>query len=255
MIYYEYFPSKSSKIPIVIVHGLFGSTRNFRPLARLFQDYHPVFLLDLCNHGKSHRIKQLSLQHLMEHVYGFLKEHNIFSCYRIGHSLGGKVMMLIDLFYRDFFRHPSFILDIAPINYPYDHYLSYLSELKKMDLSLFKERSYIEQHVKSFIDNDRLVAAFLQNLTRDNNLKFQFVCHYEYLYHSIKDLCSFPEINLKSFYPIHFIRGAYSSYIPEDHFMTIRDFFPYATIETLELDHFMNLHPKVIFKSIMNRLG
>ena len=39
--------------PLLIIHGLFGSSDNWRTLGKQFAEKYEVFLIDLRNHGKS----------------------------------------------------------------------------------------------------------------------------------------------------------------------------------------------------------
>ena len=43
----------STDIPVVLIHGLFGSLSNLGMLARALQERYPVIQIDVRNHGKS----------------------------------------------------------------------------------------------------------------------------------------------------------------------------------------------------------
>lgn len=105
------------KPPFVILHGLFGSKQNWRSLGKSFASrlQTPVYTLDLLNHGESpwtngavphpekNSLSKSKLipeyQELCESVEGFISD-NIGPgnpVWLMGHSLGGKVAMLVDL--------------------------------------------------------------------------------------------------------------------------------------------------------------
>ena len=63
--------------PIVILHGLLGSSGNWRSIARRLATQHRVFTLDLRNHGESPHLECMSYAAMADDVRAFLDSHDI----------------------------------------------------------------------------------------------------------------------------------------------------------------------------------
>ncbi len=49
--------------PLLILHGLFGSSDNWGTLGKKFAENNTVYLIDLRNHGRSAHSKEMSYDH------------------------------------------------------------------------------------------------------------------------------------------------------------------------------------------------
>ena len=82
---------------VIILHGLLGSKRNWFGVGKALSDFgFNVWLLDLRNHGDSEWNDKHTYFDLAEDVKKFFEEHGIISSFLIGHSMGGKVAMVLD---------------------------------------------------------------------------------------------------------------------------------------------------------------
>ncbi|MDC3003580.1 alpha/beta fold hydrolase, partial [Paracoccaceae bacterium] len=103
----------NSSPPIMIIHGLYGSGRNWGVIAKRLSDKFYVVTIDLRNHGESpwfdsHNYHDMA-DDLVE-VITYLKiKPNI-----IGHSMGGKAAMVLALKNPDLIER-LLIADIAPV--------------------------------------------------------------------------------------------------------------------------------------------
>ena len=88
-------PAAGSPPPLLLLHGLFGSSSNFRsPGLQLAKDgRRPVLLADLRNHGNSPWSDDCSLESMAEDVVDTLDAMGLEQVTICGHSLGGKVAM------------------------------------------------------------------------------------------------------------------------------------------------------------------
>jgi len=110
------------KPALIILHGFFASSRNWRSIARkLQQDFH-IFVPDQRNHGASPHAQPMDYPSMAEDMVHFLQQHNLKKAHFLGHSMGGKVAMLLAL------NKPEVIdklivADISPSNYQhsFDH--------------------------------------------------------------------------------------------------------------------------------------
>src|SRR6516165_11821822 len=103
--------------PVAILHGLFGSGRNWRSIAQQLAATHRVLAFDLRNHGASPWAEGMSYHEMVEDLRASLRWRGIERSALLGHSMGGKVAMLAALL------HPGevdrlIVVDIAPVPNP-----------------------------------------------------------------------------------------------------------------------------------------
>ncbi|MGB5975866.1 MAG: alpha/beta fold hydrolase, partial [Cyclobacteriaceae bacterium] len=106
--------------PLVILHGLFGSSDNWVTVGRELAKTYKVYLVDMRNHGDSPHSETHSYDSMGEDVLAFLDEHNLERPLVIGHSMGGKAAMNFAVKHPDRFEK-LVIVDIAPKAYPVHH--------------------------------------------------------------------------------------------------------------------------------------
>ena len=79
--------------PLVILHGLFGSSDNWLTQAKMLADQYRVYLIDQRNHGQSPHDDVFNYDVLADDLHEFLITNSISDPILIGHSLGGKTAM------------------------------------------------------------------------------------------------------------------------------------------------------------------
>ena len=91
----NYFLSKATSqstgqnLSLIISHGLFGFSQNWRSLAKRFSNElsADVYSLDMRNHGQSPHVDEMSLSSMAEDVKLFLSEHQLQNAFLLGHSM------------------------------------------------------------------------------------------------------------------------------------------------------------------------
>ena len=78
---------------LVILHGLFGSKRNWSSIARQLSDTYRVLTVDLRNHGESPWNDIHDYPSMAEDVATLLEQECTEPAIVLGHSMGGKVAM------------------------------------------------------------------------------------------------------------------------------------------------------------------
>ena len=97
----------------VVLHGLFGSGKNWGSFAGSLKEDFQVWTLDARNHGDSPHADSMSYQQMAEDVVRFFDENELENVILLGHSMGGKTAMQVAL------RFPErvsclIVVDIAP---------------------------------------------------------------------------------------------------------------------------------------------
>src|SRR5215210_1686592 len=118
--------------PLAILHGLFGSARNWAAIAQRLAERHRVVALDLRNHGASPWADGMDYAEMAEDVRHTLSAlgHRRFAL--LGHSMGGKVAMIAALRHGDEVER-LVVADIAPVAYP-PHHLGRVRAMRGLDL-------------------------------------------------------------------------------------------------------------------------
>ena len=87
--------------PLLILHGYFGASDNWKTLGNKFADDFQVHLIDQRNHGRSFHSDAFNYEALVDDLYDYIQHHQLEKIYLIGHSMGGKTAMLFAVTYTD----------------------------------------------------------------------------------------------------------------------------------------------------------
>lgn len=115
-------PSSESttEIPVLLLHGLLGSKRNFASLAsslgHQLDKPRRILGVDLRNHGDSEHAPQMTYEAMAADVLAWLDAHSLDQVILVGHSMGGKVAQALSLLHPHRVRG-LVVLDIAPVTY------------------------------------------------------------------------------------------------------------------------------------------
>ena len=236
-----------SGTPLIILHGLYGSSDNWITIARQLQEHYTVLLPDLRNHGASPHTPTHTYEEMVDDLMQFYEETNTKDAYLIGHSMGGKVAM------RFAAEHPEkvnrlMIIDIAPKNYltgdrSFKHIRQHeliLKLLEHPDLSQFHSRSELDHYFSSKIKEESLRLFLLKNIHRTHQGTFEWKINAKVLRDTFDATVS--EMDLSWFedrmpitnYPVTFVRGLNSEYISDDDWKEIRKIYPEAKLVDFE---------------------
>ncbi len=218
--------------PLIILHGLFGSGKNWQSLARVFSRHFKVYTPDLRNHGQSFHHDEMSYAVMVEDVYRLIRHLGIESCSLIGHSMGGKTAMLLTL------EHPQLVsrlvvADIAPVVYSHAHN-HLIDPIIALKLDRMDNRSAVDEALQRDIPDTMLRNFLLQNLERKQE-QWRWRVNWLAIKRQLNQLTGFSNLPLewKVRNPTLFIRGEKSDYIGAAEESEIADHFGDATIETI----------------------
>lgn len=216
--------------PLIILHGLFGSSDNWQTLGKKFAENYEVYLVDQRNHGHSPKSDDFNYQLLSEDLNELISELSLKNVILIGHSMGGKTVMKFAQ------QHPEtlerlIVVDIGPKEYPMHHDVI-LEGLKSLDLSVIKSRGQAEKHLSNYIEDVGVKQFLLKNLYWVEKGQLGWRINIPVLDEKMQYiLAAIPNEVVGT--PTLFIRGEKSNYIVEDDFQNIYDQFPNSEIETI----------------------
>jgi pimeloyl-ACP methyl ester carboxylesterase len=225
--YDEY--GEADKPVLIILHGFFASSRNWRSIARQLQDDFHIFVPDQRNHGASPHAEPMDYPTMAKDMVEFLQQHDLKQAHFLGHSMGGKVAMVLAL------NHPEMIdkliiADISPSNYQHS-FDQTIQALKNIPLDQIQNRKQADDYLAKTIEDESYRQFLLQNLGLDNG-------HYRWrvdldLFQRYADkIVGFPPIAAEKVYakPALFLGGEQSDYIRKD---DVYRYFPHAIIKYL----------------------
>jgi esterase len=225
------FSSQGEGFPIVIIHGLLGSSDNWRSLSRQLSMHYKSIAVDLRNHGRSPHDPLMNYPAMAEDVRQLLDAEQLSKAHLIGHSIGGKVAMELALDYPERVGK-LVVVDIAPKAYPPSH-RAILTALAAVDLSRFKSIAEIDAALSPQIPETAVRQFIMKNLARNPQSGFSWRINLRALLGSYDELLK--PIEAKGVFdkPAYFIRGGRSNYIQDQDMELIRAIFPQARMTTI----------------------
>ncbi|KAL7279148.1 hypothetical protein ACG7TL_006988 [Trametes sanguinea] len=247
--------------PLVILHGLFGTKRNWGSLSKAFLKElgRPVYALDLRNHGTSPHAAPHTYEAMAADVLNFCRAHSLTNISLLGHSMGGKVAMSVALdpeLPSELLSH-LIVADIAPARGALsDEFQSYIRGMKKIEESHVKTRQEADRLLRE-VEPDMMTRAFLlmnlEHPTAHHNHPLKFRIPVELLGEYIPELGSFPYLPGERTWegPTLFIKGEKSKYINKHNIDAAKAFFPNMVLETLDAGHWVHSERPNEFKALV----
>lgn len=227
-----HFQRHGNGFPLVILHGLFGSSENWQPLARRFAAQFTVLTVDLRNHGRSPHNDLMDYPAMAGDLARLFEAQQLRSVHLLGHSLGGKLAMQFALAFPDRVAK-LIVVDIAPKAYPpkHDHVFEALLAL---DLKRYHRRREIDEALAPAIPDRALRQFLLKNLAHDADGAFRWKINLRAMSGSAGALRHPPPAPGPFAGPVLFLRGGTSDYVEASDIGLIRHRFPTARIATIE---------------------
>ena len=218
--------------PLLILHGLFGSKRNWLSIAKPLSEFAQVIAVDLRNHGESAHAPTMTYPEMAEDVIHLADQLGLDHITLAGHSMGGKVAMIAALHHPDRIKR-LLVLDIAPVYYQ-SGFARYLDVMQSMPLDRISSRREAEQHLASEIANDLVRQFLLQNLRREGG-SFHWRINLQGIRDNLSEIAGFPDVGAETTYsgPSLFVAGGRADYLTSAHEPTIRRYFPKAVLHTI----------------------
>jgi len=255
------FPSSNEKLaalhdPVIILHGLLGSKRNFSSLgtslSKQLQKHRRIIAVDLRNHGENHHDwrDSMTYQEMAGDVLHLMDTLQLSKAIIVGHSMGGKVANMIAL------THPDrvaglVVLDIAPVRYcptqdkPWLAVKTIVDSLAALPLTPGKTKMDIDKELRETVEDPALRAFVLTNLDqqRPSNSKEQIQLQLTWkiniasISSQLDVIAGFDMVssNDPAVYngDTFIIHGGASRFVRSSHMQTIANYFPNHMLTTI----------------------
>lgn len=227
-----FFRKEGSGTPLIILHGVFGSSDNWLTVGKVLSEQHTVYMLDLPNHGQSYHTDTLDYPSMAEAVSEWMKQENISEANIIGHSMGGKVAMQLAAQFPEKIIQ-LIVVDIGPKYYP-PHHQEILKGLLSLKLSEIKTRNEADERLSEYVRERGIRQFLLKNLSRSKEKGFEWQINLPLINEKITEVGKALDESL--IYKNHciFIRGANSTYIKEEDLPKIEKQFPSYHLATIQ---------------------
>lgn len=207
MLNFVEYGARTDKPSLLIVHGLFGSARNWGVICKRLSDDRHVVAVDMRNHGTSpwfdsHTYTDMAAD-LAEVVTHFGGQMDV-----LGHSMGGKAGMVLGLTDPDRVNR-LLVADIAPVGYSHSQN-PLIHAMKALDLSQIEKRSDADRLLKDSIPEDGVRAFLIQSLDIKER---KWRLNLDALEQNMPHIIDFPEIDGRFEKPTFFLSGGASDYV------------------------------------------
>ncbi len=235
---------------IIILHGLLGSLDNWQTIAKQLSQNHQVYIVDQRNHGRSPHTDEMNYEIMSKDIQEFCTQQNIKHTTIIGHSMGGKVAMLLALEKPDLIDK-LIVVDIAPAFYDGGHE-TILFAMAEAPLKSTEKREDIDKFLQPRIHDFGTRQFIMKNLSRNEKEQFEWKCNFEALILNYRVMMDFPKLNTSFTKKTYFIKGEHSNYINQDNFEECDKYFPSnEIIEVKDAGHWVHADNPLSFLEII----
>ncbi|MGY8977068.1 MAG: alpha/beta fold hydrolase [Cytophagales bacterium] len=227
-----HFKKFGSGPPLIILHGVFGSSDNWKTLANHLMITFEVYLVDQRNHGLSPHSDDLNYQVMTDDLKELLHNAQIEKCCLLGHSMGGKTAMNFAVQYPEKIMK-LIIIDIAPKRYP-PHHQNILQGVDSLKINEINTRKEADDLLSTTINNSGIRQFILKNLSRNPEGLFYWKINWKAIEDNIQAIGA-PLLSHDLFTgEVLFIRGAQSDYILNEDEPLLKKHFPNAVLMTIQ---------------------
>ena len=216
--------------PLLILHGLFGSSDNWQTHARVFAETHSVYLIDQRNHGHSPHADQINYDLMAGDLFELVAELGLRDVRFIGHSMGGKTIMRFAQQY-GFLIDRMIVADMGVKAYP-SHHEQVFQGLFAVDVQHCSSRKEAEERLSAFVSDQGTLQFLLKNLYWKEPGKLDWRFNLETLFEQRDRLmAALPAERIDS--PVLFLTGGKSHYVIEEDHASIRNLIPHIRFTTM----------------------
>ena len=230
--------------PLIILHGLYGSSDNWMTIARNISTYFTVYLPDQRNHGMSPHDDVHDYPSMVNDLYELAAYYKLRSFFLAGHSMGGKTALEFAV------KWPSMInglviLDISPFtdenptSFSRKKHINMLRSIIETDISEVKTRKEIEEKLADNILTGHERIAIMKNIKREPDKTFSWKINAFSLMKNLDYILEgmnrneISDLTVTGF-PVVFLKGEKSDYLNPDDYSDILRLFPAAEFRIIK---------------------
>jgi esterase len=253
--------------PLIILHGLYGSSDNWVTIAKSLGNSFTVYLPDQRNHGQSPHNNIHDYDSMRDDLFELAGDLKLKKFFLAGHSMGGKTAISFALKWPEMI-YGLLIADISPfvnettIHSAYNQHLTILKALLAMDLSRISTRAEAEAILLEKIPEAKLRGFILKNLQRTTGNNFTLKINASSLLNNLDKIMEGIDRRVLvshqiTGFPVIFLKGENSDYLPSGDFRDIQKVFPAAEfINVANAGHWIHSdRPEEVAKNLKKLLN
>lgn len=229
--------------PLVILHGLYGSSDNWVSIVKELEKYFRVINVDQRNHGQSPHSPEHSYTLMGNDLLELFDELKFDRANIIGHSMGGKVAMSFA------YEHPErlsslVLVDIAPWSHLegneqsaiiVSEHQKIIEGLKSIPLNSLKSRNEADEILAHWVKGTMVRQFLLKNLKRENDGSFSWKLNLSAISDNITNMMEgIASPDKKSEVQTLFIKGSLSNYIPNEKEESLSKYFTNSSLVRID---------------------
>ena len=240
--------------PLIILHGYFGMSDNWKSLGNEFAKNFEVHLIDQRNHGRSFHSDDFDYELLVEDLYSYIHQSKLEKVNLIGHSMGGKVAMLFAVTYPEFVNK-LIVADISPKFYK-PHHQHILAALNAVNFSIYTTRKKVEEVLKIYISEPEVLQFLLKNVFWKTKEELGFRFNLNSLTENNSEVGDALPLFTHFDGETLFLKGEISNYITEKEVSLITTHFSNSKIKTVKnAGHWLHAdNPSQFFDEVVSFL-
>jgi pimeloyl-ACP methyl ester carboxylesterase len=238
-----FFRQFGSGPPLIILHGLYGSSDNWVSIAKGVRDRFSIILPDQRNHGASPHSEIHDYTSMKNDLHELVTDLKIDRFFLAGHSMGGKTAVRYALAWPEKLAG-LLVADISPFTEKSklagerNFHLRLLQCIMSVNFEVFSRRSQIEESIMNCTGSEKITGLILKNLKREHDNSFAWKLNAESLFSNLDRIMEpvKPEPGDQkeiSGFPVLFLKGEMSEYLQEDDLKAIKSVFPAAELITI----------------------
>ncbi|MEQ6900136.1 alpha/beta fold hydrolase [Nocardioides sp. YIM 152588] len=246
--------------PVVFLHGLFGQGRNWTTIGKALAGEHRILMVDLPDHGRSPWTDHFDYFEVAEKVAAVVPDDGTATV--VGHSMGGKVAMLLALTQPGLVRR-LVVSDMSPVRYAETPggLSRYPHALNAIDLTTLGSREEADGLLAPVAPDPAVRGFLLQNLRRDaDGDGWRWQANLPLLERDLPTIADWPEDRLEGVAPFEgpvlWVAGGRSSYVTEEYEPAMDRWFPNnRRLVIKEAGHWVHSEQPEIFAEAVRRFA
>eukprot|EP01128_Nolandella_sp_AFSM9_P011754 TRINITY_DN8681_c0_g1_i1.p1 TRINITY_DN8681_c0_g1~~TRINITY_DN8681_c0_g1_i1.p1 ORF type:complete len:312 (-),score=76.79 TRINITY_DN8681_c0_g1_i1:81-1016(-) len=260
---YEHLPPSSpppkspSPAPVMYLHGLFGSSKNWGGIAKLVG--RESILVDLRNHGDSPHDEDMTVPTMAADVIELIQSLNLPPITLLGHSMGGKVAMSVAEQRPDLLQK-LLIVDVSPgqSNSSKQELADIVAALRSLPIDELPNRVAADAALKASIPEQFIRSFLLQNLknVKGGGSSLAWRVPLEFIDTNLFPMMEYEFLDRSKYEgPSLFIGGANSGYLSDEATQEhTKRIFPQSSLQMIEgAGHYPHFETRDEFLGIVNQ--
>lgn len=210
----------------MIVHGLYGSARNWGVISRRLSEDRKVIAVDQRNHGESPWYDAHTYHDMAQDLAQVIEAEMPDGAIVLGHSMGGKAAMVLALTRPELVKG-LVVADIAPVTYTHSQ-IQFVEAMQALELSQVSTRGDANRLMQETVPDDGVRAFLLQSLDVKER---RWRLNLDVLAKEMATVTGWPEAEMQGrtyARPAVFISGANSDYVSAEGRDAAKAHFPTA---------------------------